>query len=364
MQSAINNRQMVFILFITITTSSVATIARTMALSAKHGAWITILIASVFFGIMAGVIVKLNQAHEGKMLYEYSRDLTGKYAAFLIGLFYLAYFFIFSLFYCNSFDLQVKSIFLPKTPIWALLLAGMPVYGVIAYKGIRNLGRLAEIVGIVFLVVAVILFVSMLIQGTFSFILPLYDPSDTGRYLLSLKDTIEPFLGIEVLLVIPFIKKQQKIARTAVLAIIGIGLFYILDVFGCYAMIGMDEIVYHRFPLVDAIRLVEYRRIEFLQRLDIVYDTIGFMRIFVGKSILYLVLVEMLCKMLPKAKRIMLVIAVGIAVTIASLSTVGIPDIIEVLKSILKVGGLTAAFAIPLLLMVMTKVKKNAQKSN
>ena len=364
MQNTVNNRQVGFILFITISTASIATIARTMALSAEHGAWITLLIASLAFGAMAGLIVKLNQMNEGKMLYEYSRELTGKYIAFLIGLFYLLYFFVFSVYYCNTFDLLIKSSFLMKTPVWALLLAGIPVYGVIAYKGIRNIGRLAEIVGIIFLIVTIILFVSMLVQGTFSFILPLYDPADTDKYLLSLKNAVEPFLGIEVLLIIPFIKKQKKTAKTAVLTVVGIGLFYILDVYGCYAMIGMDEIVYHRFPLVDSIRLVEYQKIEFLQRLDIVYDTIGFMRVFVGKSMLYLVIVELLCKMLPKAKRLVIVVIVGVAVMLGSAVTIGMPDILQTQASILSIGGIAAAFAIPLTLLVIAKVKKNAQKNS
>ncbi len=364
MQNTVSKRQMVFILFVTLSTSSVVTIPKTMATSAQHGAWLTILIASLAFGAMAGLIVKLNQMNEGKMLYEYSRELTGKYVAFLIGVFYLAYFFTFSLFYCNSFDLLIKSSFLMKTPVWAMLLAGMPVYGVIAYKGIRNLGRLAEIIGLVFLVVTVILFISMLLQGTFSFILPLYNPADTGKYLIALKDTIEQFIGIEVLLVIPFIKAEKKMAKTAVLALIGFGLFYILDVYGCYAMIGMDEIVYHRFPLVDAIRLVEYQKIEFLQRLDIVYDTIGFMRVFLGKSALYLVIVELLCKMLPKVKRIVIVVIVGAAVTLASVVTIGIKDIMPKLVTMLSVGGIVAAFLIPLMLLVISKVKKNAQKNS
>ncbi|MCE5236430.1 MAG: GerAB/ArcD/ProY family transporter [Clostridiaceae bacterium] len=363
MRNTVTNRQVVFILFITLSTSSVATVAKTMAVSAGHGAWLTLLLVSIIFGLIATVIVKLNRLHEGKTLYQYSRELVGKYAAFAIGLIYLAYFFLFSLQLCNTFNQIIKSGFLLKTPVWAMLLAGMPIYGIIAYRGIRNIGRLAEIVGLTFLVVAIILFVSMLFQGTFSFVLPLYYPPDTGKYLLSLKDAIEPFLGVEVLLLIPFTKKSKKLSMTAMLSILGMGLFYILDVYGCYAMIGMDEIVYHKFPLVDAIRLVEYPQIEFLQRLDIVYDTIGFMRVFVGKSMLYLMIVELLSKMLPKANRLILVIVVGAAIFFASFMTSQLPDILRTVTSILSMGGIAVVFVIPLLLLLITKVKKHEENS-
>lgn len=363
MRNTVTNRQVVFIMFITISTSSIVTVAKTMAISAGHGAWFTLLLASLIFGSVAAVIVRLNQLHEGKTLYEYSREIVGKFPAFVIGLFYLAYFFLFSLQLCNSFNQVIKTGFLMKTPVWAMLLAGMPIYGTIAYRGIRNIGRLAELVGLSFLVVAIILFVSMLFQGTFSFALPLYYPPDTGKYLLSLKDAIEPFLGVEVLLLIPLTKKNKKMSRTAMLSVLGMGLFYILDVYGCYVMIGMDEIVYEKFPLVSAIRLVEYPKIEFLQRMDIIYDTIGFMRVFVGKSVLYLMIVELLCKMLPKASRLILVIVVGAAIFFASVMTSRIPDILRTFTSILSMGGIATVFVIPLLLLLITKVKKHEKNS-
>ena len=363
MQNTITNRQMAFVLFIAISTSSVASLAKTMALGARHGAWITIILASFFFAAIAALIVKLNQLNEGKTLYEYSQALVGKHVGLLIGLFYVAYFFLFSLYYCNSFTLLVKANFMAKTPVWALLLAGIPIYGAIAYKGIRNIGRLVEILGLLFFIIMVVLFVSMLFQGTFSFILPLFNASDIGRYLLALKDTVEPFSGIEALLVIPFLKKNKRAPKVAFFSMLGIGLVYILDVYGCYAMIGLDEIVNYNFPMVAAIRLLEYPKVEFLQRMDVVYDTIGFMRAFLGISMLYLVLVELLCKMLPKAKRIVVVSVVGIALFLAGIVTFQIPNNTQILKTTLSMCSLLAMIAIPFVLFLITKVKKR-EKSN
>lgn len=363
MQNTVTNRQMAFMLFIALTTSTAASVANAMAMSARHGAWLTLLISSLIFGAMAAVIIKLNQLHEGKILYQYSRELTGNFVAFLIGVFYLLYFFLISLFLCNSFDSLIKSSFLTKTPVWAMLLSGLPIYGTIAYKGIRNVGRLAEIIGLIYLIVSVAVFLSMLFQGTFSFALPLYYPPDTGKYLSAIKDTGEHFLGIEILLMIPFMKADKKMPKTVMLSVLGTGLFYILDVYGCYVMIGMEEIAYYKFPLVAAIRMVEYPKIEFLQRMDVVYDTIGFMHVFLGKSIAYLMSVELLCKMIPKANRLIVVIAVGAVIFLGSLTTSHIPDIMRIFASMLKISGFAVAFVIPLILLLMTKVEKNEKKS-
>lgn len=363
MQNTVTNRQMVFILFTTITSTSASSLAKTMATSAGQGAWITLLLASLVFAAVAVLIVKLNQLNEGKTLYEYSQALVGKRAGFLIGFFYAAYFTLFLLFYSNSFILLIKANFMPKTPVWALLLAGMPVYGTIAYKGVRNIGRLAEIMGLVIFVFLILLYISMLVQGTFSFILPLYNASDTGKYLLALKDAVDPYLGIEVLLLIPFMAKSKSTPRAAFFSILVIGLFYILDVYGCYAIIGPDEIIHYNFPMMAAIRLLNYPKIEFLQRMDVLYDTIGFMRVFLGISLLYLALVELLCKMLPKAKRIVVVIAIGFALFFAGIATFQIPNILQTFKTTLILCSFVAMAAVPLILFIITKVKKR-EKSN
>ena len=215
MQNTVTNRQMVLLLFVTLSTSSVATIAKTMALSAGRGAWLTILLMALVFGALAAMMVHLNKMFDGKTLLEYSRELTGGFAGTVIGLFYLVYFFVFSVFYCNSFTSLVQADFLLKTPAWGLLVAGMPVYGLIAYKGIRNAARLAEIVGVLFFLVSVILLVSMMIEGTFSYVLPLFNISEIGKYIRALKEAAEPFLGIELLLLIPFMKKDDKTKKRA-----------------------------------------------------------------------------------------------------------------------------------------------------
>jgi Na+/proline symporter len=67
--------------------------------------------------------------------------------------------------------------------------------------------------------------------------------------------------------------------------------------------------------------------------------------------------------MLPKANRIVVVVIVGAAVTLASLLTVEMPNFVDTMVSILSISGIAAAFVIPLMLLLVTKVKKNDKKS-
>jgi spore germination protein len=249
--------------------------------------------------------------------------------------------------------------FLFITPWRVLLLAGMPLYGFIAYKGATNAARLAEIIGSLFFIIAIIIFATMLIEGRKNYILPLFDSTEVDNYFFSVKDAIEQFWGLEILLFIPLSRKMKRAPLVAFFTLICIGLYYMVDVYGCYAMIGMDEIKYHEFPLVDAMRLVEYPRIEFLQRIDIAYETIGFMRVIVGKSFLYLMIVEILTKLLPRLSRLLLVIVTGMVIFISVSVAMMIPNVAALLIMVLSYSSLVAVFMIPLTLLAITMVKRN-----
>lgn len=364
MRQTLNNRQLVFVLFITIITTSVINAAQTLATTAGHGAWISLLCTGLLYGAMAVVFVSLNKMYEGDTLFECSVKIVGKFGAYVLALVYIFFFIMFSSYYCITFFQMVTADFLPKTPTWFLLLISMPFLGFIAYKGFMNSGRLAELVGVIYLIVSLILFVTMLIQGKITNILPLFIKSETGRSFAAIKDTANNLIGIALLSLVPISKTNKKISKVVFLTVVGIALFYILDVYASYAMIGIDEIKHYKYPLIDAIRLVEYKRIEFFQRVDISYQTIGFIQIFVAKGIVYLAVVEYMCKILPKARRLVVVIAAGILLYSIDIVALGVPNISIKLMALITYNSVVVELIIPCALLIMAKVKKNGKKSS
>ncbi len=350
-------------LYITVITVSVITAPKTQALSAGHGAWVPLLCTGLIFGIMAVITVKLNQMFEGDTLFEYSAKIAGKFVAYILAFFYILFFMLDSTFFCITFFDLVKVHFLPKSPEWALILVSMPFLGFIAYKGLTNAGRLSELIGFVFLIVSLIISVTMFFEGRLDNILPLYIPSETGQYFNAIKDTIDQFVGLSLLTLIPISKADKKFSRVVFLTFIGIALFYIIDVYGCYAIIGMDEIKQYNYPLIDAIRLVEYKRVEFFQRVDIAYQTIGFMRVFVAKGIVYLAVVEYVCKILPKARRITVVVCLGVLMYSIDVFASYVPEIIAKLFFMRTISVILASFIIPLTLLIIAKVKQHGKKN-
>ena len=363
MQKTLTHRQLVFVLFIVIITVSVTNVSKTQALAAGHGAWVPLLLTGLIFGSMATVIVRLGRMYEGDTLFEYSAKIAGKFTAYLLAVVFYFYFQLFSTYYCYTFFDMIKTNFLPKSPTWLLLLVSMPFLGFIAYKGLTNAGRLAELLGIIFLAVSVLLYVTMLIQGRLEYLLPLYIRSETGRYISAAKNTVDQFIGIALLTLIPVGKADRTMPKVVFFTLVGIAVFYILNVYGCYAMIGLDEIKHYNYPLIDALRLVEYKKIEFFQRVDITYQTIGFMRVIAAKGIVYLCAVEYLCKLFSKARRIAIVVAVGVLFYIVDMISLGIPDIQVKLFTIRTVTALVTCLFIPSALFVLAKVKQRGKKN-
>ncbi|MDP4109559.1 MAG: GerAB/ArcD/ProY family transporter [Bacillota bacterium] len=363
MQDIVTNRQLFFLIFISTVTASIMDISKTIALSAGRGAWVTIALSSVVYAAAAAIIIGVNKTLDGKTVFDPGNKPAGKIAVFFVSLFYLSFFFTLSVYYCNSFILVVKTNFLPNTPIWSDLLASTTLLGYIAYKGITNAGRLAEIVTPLFLAVASIIFLLMFFEGHINYILPLYDASERLSYLTAMKDTIVPFIGFAILTVVPIKAKSQRKYSAVIFTLVFIGLFYIADVYGCYAMKGFDEIIFENYPLIDAIRLVQLPAVEFLQRLDVLYMTVGFMRVLVGKAVIYLSIVEIVCKMFAKANRLLIVVLTGAAIYSASLLA-GQGQIKPLMVKILSIESIAAAFIIQPLILLILKVKKHASKKS
>ena len=360
MANTITNRQMVFILIVTLMSISVITMPKVMAEQAGVGNWIPIMITAVVFGILVTFLAKLNRAFPGMALYDYSRELVGKTGCCIIAVFYVLYFLKASVYMSSHMAEMLRANFLFETPYWAFLLAGIPVFGYLAYQGPVITARIFELYGVVGLAVLIITHTNMMIQGDVNNILPFIVPSEIGRSLGAVKEAVIAFLGIEVLTVMPFSKKNKRAPWIAFLVLLAIGVIYVVVVESSIMMVGLDEIKYYEYPLFSAIRQIELEKIEFLKRLDVLYLTAGLMSVFAVVAVLYLAAVEYTVKLLPRVKRLVIVIGVGIAIFVGSIIGPGIDNFNEIITQYTSYTGLIAAGFIPIGLWVIAKVKKRA----
>ncbi len=364
MDNTITCRQIFFILLLTLTCYTVVSISKEMAEAAGTGAWITILATALVFALAAACVVYVGNRYRGQMLFDYAPSLITKPGAYALALFYIIYFLFILVLLITSFSKLLAADFFPKTPVWAFPLLGIPLFCYIAYKGVTNTARLAEIIGIVLILTAVFVHTLMMTEGRVNRILPLFNPAEAGRYIAAIEKSIFPFLGIEVLFVFPLSPRiTKRPVRTAFLSLVTVGLFYVLIVESCIMKLGINDIASYNDALVVAIRDTSPPFLEIISRLDILYLTVGFGGIFIGISIALLAAVEYVCRIFKSVSRLAVVISVG-AVTYAVFFIVnGIKGYEKFAEGLGTYLGIFASLIAPLILFIIVKAKNKNKKA-
>ena len=191
--NSITNRQMVMLLIITLTCYSIIVLPKVMAQNAGTGSWLVLTMAALVFSFAAVVIVSLNSRFRGNMLFDYAPSLVGKPLAYIIVSFYIVYFMMILVYLITMKARLLNTEFFPNTPLWSFPVIGIPVFCFIANKGITNAARLAELVGIVYIITALFIHILMITQGKVNRILPLFNSAEVENYAKGLKDAVFPF---------------------------------------------------------------------------------------------------------------------------------------------------------------------------
>jgi spore germination protein len=355
MSNKVTNRQLFFILFLTLTTYTTIDLPKVMAQTTGRSSWIPIVIASLFFGCVALVISKLNNMFPNKVFFDYSQMIIGKSFAYFIGIYYMLYFIVIGVYLKIKMAGVVTSNFMPKSPHFVFLVFGITLFGYIAYKGITNIARLFEIYGVTFLLVTISICVLMSLEGDKYNILPLFSSTDFKQIPNSLKSLILPYGGIEILFVIPFTLQNKKAPRTALFTILFIGLLYVTIVGSTIFVLGINNTIVLNDSFIEAIKITSAPVIE---RLDMFYLIFGLSSLFCGMIMVFSATVEYACKIFSKVKRHIIVITIAIVLLLLTLWLLNMKNASTVLETYLLLPVLFSSTIIPVCIYILAKVKK------
>jgi len=319
------------------------------------------MIAALFFALCALLIVRLNSAFPGMMLYDYSRQIMGKVVAYALAVYFALYFLLVAVHLNIQLTDVLRVEFYPKTPHWAILMVTVLVTGSIAHRGVTNVGRFFELIGAVFVVTAVMTHVVMITQGSLQEILPLFRASQIPKYLAGTKDVEISFLGVELLLVFPLSgKKIRRSTAVAFLSVLFVGLFYVFVMESCIMMLGMESSKNYNFALIEAIKQIDN---PILERFDMLYLTVGFSGLVAGLCGVYLALVEFVVRLFKKGHRPLIVACVGLLIVALCVTAEVLKAPQELFETALQISGLFSALLIPAILLLTAKVRGLVQKS-
>ncbi|EOC99879.1 GerAB/ArcD/ProY family transporter [Caldisalinibacter kiritimatiensis] len=363
MKQALTNRQIAFILFGTIVGYGVIGLPKTAAERVGTEGWIPLLLATVVAVGITYIITYLGYVHENKTIFEYGQILVGKTLTYFIVLLYIIYFFvIFSMLTRISTEV-VKLTILLKTPDWALVLIFYLIIYYAVTKGLLIIARINELYGIIIIIGILFIHLGIFTQGKLINIRPLFGGQPIQTYLNSTLYLIIPFLGMEVLTFIPINRKANKNIFKYISIIIGsIGILYILIVESCISVIGIEDIVHYKDAVMATVRRVNIKYLEFLQRLDGIFLITWIMSIFCTISVFAYGTAFLINSWFPKLnyKRVVFIIL------LLSFIILQIPNSINQVESIITYIGYLGAFVaifIPILLLIITKVKGYDKKS-
>jgi len=356
----ITNRQLFFLPFILIIPFTCAVIPKTMADSFSTGSWLFIIGATAMYCFAAGIIAYLGYLFKDQTLFEYSQQIVGKFVSHCISILYMINFFIFFSLLLRSASEIIKAEIMLNTPVWATMLVMIIAAGYAASKGLTNIGRIIETIGIIVLLSAVIIHSLMFSSGDIINIRPLLNFSEPSKYITSFPITLYLYSGFEIMTIIPFKKHNGKKAiRAAMLSILFLGFYYIVICETCYMVLGIEDATNYNYPLIMAIRRIDITVLELLKRVDLLFIVAWLLAVFASSAILLFGTVEYARKILSKPGNNIILVAVCFIGFIFGL--VPKSDILnnQIVMQYCYYASGVIIFIIPIALLITAKVKKH-----
>lgn len=328
--------------------------------AAGTGAWFAIMLLTLLFGFGVFIIASLGKTFEGKTIHEYSNILVGKVVSKIIGFIYTSYFLFFSVILFRSVANFIKENSLPLTPMWAILLIFISTVLYIVYKGLTTIGRLVEIFGIIFILISLSVHIAEFFLGDISYIKPFFEPKLVKEYIFGTKDLIYAFIGIEILTIIPFGKtNRNKGVLYSVIGVLYVGLYYIIAAETSVMIVGINQIKKYNASLVEALRQTKLPSMFVLERFDILFLTVGTFGVLCGLATILFGAAENTVKLFSVKRRNYILIAVGVVVFVSAMLIDKPRQVTFLYNSVLPIVGIFTGFVIPIILFILTKVKKH-----
>lgn len=265
-QEKINNRQLLFILFIIRTTLIIATLPVLTTGDAAQDAWISSIIVLIGSIMVVTAIGALSREFPEMTIIEYSRALLGKTFGTIVSLGFLWLFLHIAATDTRIYSEVLADGFLPATPIVVTAGSIVIVSALAVYLGIETIGRSADALMPILTAFVVI----SIIAGLGLFDSKNLEPIFARGIGPIVSGTVTP-IGVSVqflslAMLTPALTEPEKVVTTAVVAVSLAGLALIVTSIVVVGALGPELASSAIFPLFKASRATMFTR--FLERLE------------------------------------------------------------------------------------------------
>ena len=150
-EGIINTNQYIWILFIIITSFTVLQVPGLLIFQAGRESWLAVIAAWFLDILIAALYAYMANRFPGENCVQYSTTILGKVCGKLVAFLFIAFFLLVSVSLMRGLSISISSILLPKTPIEIILLSAYIIVAYIVRKGIEVIARMCEVLGPLFL---------------------------------------------------------------------------------------------------------------------------------------------------------------------------------------------------------------------
>lgn len=275
----ISTNQFIWMLFIVITSVPNFMAPGFLIMIAGRDAWLSV-IGGWFMDVqLALVYAYMGIRFAGQNFVQYSVTILGKYIGRVVGIVFPLFFLLVCTLLMSGMVQLIKNLFLPKTPIEIILIAGFTLVAYAARHGIEVNGRVAEFIGPLYLLSIVVLGLLLIPNVDISRLKPQFDQGVSP--FLTGSPFILTFYGICIMMAmfIPLCNRPENgfLAKfTAVsMGAYVVGSIVVLSI----AVLGFEQVEHLIYPGLAVTRMVNIGR--FWERVEILWMVIS-----VGSGIL------------------------------------------------------------------------------
>lgn len=155
----ISTNQFVWMLFSIITSFTTLQIPGLLIFHAGRDAWIAVILAWFFDVLLAIVYAYMGIRFPGQNFVQYSMTILGKYFGRIVGMMFPLFFLMVTSLLMRAIGVLISNVILPSTPLEVILLSGYIFIAYAVKKGIEVIARASEIMGPIYLLSFIILFI-------------------------------------------------------------------------------------------------------------------------------------------------------------------------------------------------------------
>jgi len=171
----ISTNQFIWMLFIIITSVTDFLAPEFLIMIAGRDAWLSVIGGWFLDVLLALVYAYMGIRFFGQNFVQYSITILGKYLGRIVGIMFPLFFLLVCTVMMSGLSQLIKVMFLPKTPFEVILISGFLLIGYAARNGIEVNGRVAEVVGPVYLLSIVVLSLLLIPNVEISRLKPQFD---------------------------------------------------------------------------------------------------------------------------------------------------------------------------------------------